>query len=186
MFRPIACVALLLCCSVWCRAVDFEPRTWTNDEGKTITAPLVGLTRSTAFLEQDGKRVSARISQLSEADQKYVEAARQLRRRREWTMPDGSTQTGMLESVGEENVKVKGREEFFELRFDQLTAEERALLKVVFPKLDLGEADVRLPADGAGQTRSWTDVSGKTIQAELRGVEDDKVVLYFKDREYRV
>lgn len=184
--RPIACLSLLFCFASLSSALDFEPRTWTNDEGKTITAPLVGLSRSTVFLDQDGKRVPARISRLSEADQQYVEAARQLRKRRDWTMPDGSTQTGSLESVEEQSVKIKGREEFFELRFDQLTAEERVMLKVVFPKLDLGEVEVLTPGDEAGKIRTWTDASGKTIEAELRGVEGDNVVLYFKDREWRV
>ena len=37
----------------------------------------------------------------------------------------------------------------------------------------------------SAELQTWIDVSGKAIVAEYRGVEDENVVLYFKDRERR-
>lgn len=84
----IMLLAALMCAPSW--AVEYSERSWTDDEGKSVSAKLLRLSGSTAILDQDGKIVRAPVARLSDADQEWIKKVRELNRWREWTMIDGT------------------------------------------------------------------------------------------------
>lgn len=186
MLRFLLTMVVLLGSSGLAAAIEFEARTWTNDQGQTIQATLTGMSRTVAFLDEDGKRINAPIDRLSEADQAYLDAARRLRRWRQWMTPSGSPARCRLQAVSPNGVKLEHEGAVHEVAFSRLADEDRALLSAVFANLDLdGIGPEELPALSR-QQRTWTNNDGKAIAAELRAVEGDTVVLYFNHREWRV
>lgn len=167
-------------------ATDYSPRKWTNDQGETIEATLRRVSGKTAVLDHNGEIVRAPINRLSEADQEWLESVRELKRWREWTMADGSTQRAKLEELDGEQLTLKSPSEEFELTLDQVSDADRELISAVYNPSAMEESNASGLSSGEVVTRNFTDNRGKTINAEYRGVEGDKIVLFFKDREWRV
>jgi len=176
-------------------AVEYPERSWTNDQGKTIEARMLRASGTTAILRQDGENIRAPIARLSEADQAWIEQTKALGKYREWTLADGTKRKARLSSFEDGKLELKEKGEIAQFDLDDLASADQQLIAQVFnanasveaasatADLQLGTSDFR-PASAT--TRSWTDMNGKTIEAEFRGTEGDKIVLYFKDREWRV
>lgn len=209
--RPFSVLLLLACAvavAVHATAEDYPSRTWTNDEGKSITAKLIRVSGATAILDQDGTIIRAPINRLSDDDKQWIKQVRELNRWREWTMVDGTTRRAMLQEVDGDEITLKDKDlnEEVELKLEGLSDTDRALLADVYGVesssrarlggtrdggsfgADLGDSGggPTINTQGTGQTHDWTDTRGKTITAEFRGTEGRNVVLFFKDREWRV
>lgn len=204
----IMLLVAVTCGTSW--AVEYSERSWTDDEGRTVSAKLVRVSGSTAILDQNGKVVRAPVNRLSDADQEWIKKVRELNRWREWTMADGSKRRLKFEDKEGDQISLKEGSETVELVLGELSDVDRALLATVFdtsseatPPATFGSANPMLrpgvlppglrPSDaamlnlpGTGEVREWTNVNGKKIEAEYRGVENGKIVLYFKDREWKV
>ena len=181
-------------------ADDYRLRTWTNNKGETLTATLTHLSGSTAYLDDDGTQVVAPISRLSQEDQQWLKKVRELNRWREWTMLDGSTQRAKLDSVVGDTLLMKTRESDVDIEWslNQISDRDRDLIGEVYGGSHTGQEGgfgsfggvmAGTPpdlSDKLGTVRDWTDVEGKRITAEFRGLEGNKVVLFFKNLEYRV
>lgn len=174
-------------------AVEYPERTWTNDQGKTIEARMLRASGTTAILRQDGENIRAPIDRLSEADQAWIEQTKELGKYRDWTLADGTKRKARLSSFDDGKLELKEKGEIAQHDLDELSDADQLLIAKVY-NLNLA-ADSPTggvpPTTGDFQpstpvTRSWTDMNGKTIEAEFRGTEGDKIVLYFKDREWRV
>ena len=199
-FATLFCVVLLvgLACSA-AMAEDYPSRTWTNDQGDTLTATLKRVAGSTAYLDDNGKEIPAPISRLSDEDKEWIKKVRELGRWREWTKLDGSIQRAKMESLDGNTLEVSTRESQTSLTWslDELSDADRQLIDEVYGSGDdsseesgVGEGLMAggTPdlSDKIGTVRTWTDASGKRISAEFRGLEGSNVVLYFKDKEWRV
>lgn len=173
-------------------ADDYPERTWTNDVGETIEARLVRVSGATAILDKAGEIIRAPIGRLSDADKDWIKLVREVGRWREWTMADGTTRRAKLESVEDNELAFKDMDTEFELTIDGLSDSDRQLLEQVYGSSGPAVSVSDFPDNGAATngveavTRDFTDIRGKTITAEYRGLLGDKVVLYFQDREWQV
>lgn len=210
--RLLSILLLMACCAVGlpvaAEADDYPVRKWTNDKGETIDAKLLRVSGSTAILDQDGNIVRAPISRLSDADKEWIKDVRELNRWREWTMIDGSTRRAKLSEIEGDEITLSDRDlnEQVELTLEGLSDADRELLATVYGTdsptagspaigglsnrptggVSRGRGLESGVIPGSGEIRSWTDVRGKTIEAEYRGLEGDKIVLFFQNREWRV
>ncbi|WP_442484275.1 hypothetical protein [Aeoliella sp. SH292] len=183
----IMVLAALVCAPSW--AVEYSERSWTDDEGKSVSAKLLRLSGSTAILDQDGKIVRAPVGRLSDADQEWIKKVRELNRWREWTMIDGTKRRLKFENKEGDEVTLKEGSASVELTIDQLSDVDRQLLATVFDTATATAPGFESPmagGTGATESREWTNSNGKKIDAEYRGVEGEKVVLFFQNREWRV
>lgn len=191
---PLGGLALLLSAAGSLTATA-QTRTWTNDEGQTMQADFVRYRGSTVYLKEDRKIHRVPFERLSADDQAYAEAAAECTKYRDWTTPQGKTFRGRYEGHESGEVEFKTREGKERVAYYDLIADDQALL-MAFTEGEIGQAAGEPPETlvpralvteerGQGE-RVWTDVRGKKIVAEYRGVEADKVVLFFKNREWRV
>lgn len=182
-------VLLLLCATSF--ADNYPMRTWVNDKGESLDARLKSFSGQNATLEVNGEFIRAPISRLSSADREWIKQVRSIQRWREWTLADGSTQRAKLESFEGTTLLMKTRTSATEEEWslDKLSDADRALISEVYE--DRGAAsEETLGGDftlqNIGVERTWTDMRGKTISAEFRGIDGNKILLFYKDREWRV
>ncbi|MGI9454942.1 MAG: SHD1 domain-containing protein [Aeoliella sp.] len=167
-------------------AADYATRSWTNDKGDTIEARLLRVSGKTAILNQEGQVIRAPMDRLSKADRDWIARTKELKKWREWTLADGSQRRAIFVDFEDDELKLKDREETFSIKFDELKEADRELVAEVFNS-GLGGLDAATDFTPTEKvTREWTDFSGKKIEAEFRGTEGDKIVLFFKDKEWRV
>lgn len=161
-------------------------RTFRSDDGNEIDAVLVRVKGETAILNLNGKVVRVPFSRLSQRDLAYVQAFGEIQRTREWTKANEDSFRGRFENyVGGELVfSTRGGEQRFPV--EELCEADWQLLSIATDG-QVPDMFDRLLGDLSGRiSRKWTDVEGKTIIAEYRGLEDKYVVLFMNNREYRV
>ncbi len=164
---------------------DWLERKWTNTEGKSITARFIRSTPTMALLNQDGKVIRVPLGQLTQADRDWIGAAEELKKMREWRLLDGTSHRARLQDIEGDMLTLEVRSETIQLTVAQLNADDQTLVAKV--SVVAGPSGITSPAPAGGTTsRKWTDKNGKTIEAEFRGVEGDKVVLLFRNKEHRV
>ena len=114
-------------------------------------------------------------------------------------MIDGTKRRLKFEDKEGDDLTLQEGSNSVELTLDQLSDADRALVAEIFEP-GMGQSLVggnvlasgSTPSSsgssgtGSGQTRQWTNSNGKQIDAEYRGVEGEKVVLFFQNREWRV
>lgn len=173
-------------------ALDYPERTWTNDKGETIEARLLRQSSTTAMLRQNGENIRAPIDRLSEADQAWLEVAKTLGKFREWTMASGAKRKARLSHFDDGRLKIKENGAVIELSLNDLSTADQQLIATVFQGQTDTLTSTSTPLPNEDFTpdefaaRDWTNINGKTILAEFRGMEGDKIVLFYKDREWRV
>ncbi|MEM7147198.1 MAG: thioredoxin-like domain-containing protein [Verrucomicrobiota bacterium] len=67
------CLSTVLAALAIVAITQAEPRTWTNESGKEITAELARIDGDNAVLSMNGKEYPVAIASLSDADQEFIE-----------------------------------------------------------------------------------------------------------------
>lgn len=110
VFISLLTLLILVACSASNEIKDVkELRTWTDVQGRTMQAKLVDVdldSSEVVFVKDGGKRYRFPISQLSEADQKYIQA------KKDELQPDLETvarqRTDFEEAVGKNLIRFSG------------------------------------------------------------------------------
>ncbi len=182
-FGSFCLFAVALAC-----ASDAFSRTWTNDKGEQIEADLVRVSGGVAILNKGSEAIRAPIDQLSQADQDYLEAYKEIRKFRDWQI-GGETKRGRYVEFRDGRVVVKIGSENVTLGLDELSDPDRKMVEQLesLATTEAPSRSNRAASNGPrpGVVRSWTNSQGKEIEAEFRRVEGDKVVLYFRDKEWK-
>ena len=126
------------------------------------------------------------MRRLSEADREWAVASDACNKYRAWTTSDGEKVRGKYVRHGSGKVIFETRQDEVRVPFLDLCDTDRALL-ATYTEGALSETHFEpeqalvasLVPEGE---RMWTDVNGKEIFAEYRGVEGERVVLYYKNR----
>ncbi len=163
-------------------------RTWTNTEGKQIEAELVRVSGNVAILNKGSEVVRAPIDQLSQADQEYLEAFKEIRKFRDWQI-GGQTERGRYVEFRDGEVVIKIGSEERTIPLDELAADDRKMIEQLESLASTDSSEERgqplVSGPAIGEVRSWTSAQGKEIEAEFRRVEGDRVVLFFRDKEWK-
>ena len=126
-------------------------RTWTDNQGKQIKAKFVRVHQGNVVLSVGRRVITVPFGNFSPEDQDYIRQELKAKGQEHLLPPAGQT-GGALPGLR------RGRS----AGGDEELASE------------LGSGQ---PASSVGQMRTWTDVRGRTIEAQLVGVSGDQVVL---------
>ena len=111
-----------------------------------------------------------------------------------WTDKYGNTVNAKFVRFFEGDVVLQPGAKVIKIPFEDLGREDRAYVRKLLeeqgqadllpPEEPEKEIELRLP--GPGPKRTWTDVDGREIQAQIVGVKKDCVLLLFKGKEVAV
>jgi hypothetical protein len=170
-------------------------RTWTNTEDQTLEAEFVryrSSDRTVLLRNEEGKLVPAPYDRLSEADQQWVEAYRDLAAPRLWGDP-AKRQRGRFQVLRDDKVEVRLANETLVIPLKDLTAEDVAHLEALHAHIEkelppsiatLKRAAVAsVPPEDAVE-RQWTDAKGRSITALYGGTRGDRAILWIKGKRF--